>query len=300
MSDTLQDIFNKVISHREAGRLDEAHRLVDALIEENGDMPRLLQQKGLVLFAGCHAEQGLAKLREATDAAPQDPIIALDLAVVLAQLGQMDEALPLMQKAVDLAPEFGPAHANLGAALALKERYQLAVRHLEKAVEISPTNIDALLNLARSYQRGRSFKEAIETFFKVLALDARNVSAHVGLAGALHSAERHDAAEHHAKRAIELDDTAYEARVSLAQTLSSAGRIDEAVELLVEVMQMRGLALVGLLQLLPLRKVTPRSVELDALEQALAQIDQIEGDGKIALLYAAAKSFDDLGEADRA
>ena len=67
-------------------------------------------------------------------------------ASVLADRGQVDEAIAHYQKALEIKPDFAEAHNNLGAALAGRGQFDEAIAH-SKALEIKPDYADVHRNL---------------------------------------------------------------------------------------------------------------------------------------------------------
>lgn len=71
-------------------------------------------------------------------------------AVLLADFGRLDEALPLRERAVALAPEYLPARLRLGDVLLKANRPAEAARAYTDALELDPANPSALQGLSRS------------------------------------------------------------------------------------------------------------------------------------------------------
>lgn len=298
--DATQEVLDRIARHQNAGRLDEANRLLDGLIEERGPMPRLLHYKGLNLAMAGQREEAEKLIREGLDKAPEDPLQHADLGVLLAQSNRLEEAIEHFREAVELAPNFGVAHSNLGGALVLEKKYGEAVRHLEKAIELEGNLLDAHTNLGVAYSQTNRHGKAVEVLYKALSIDPLSVRAHVQLSAALYRNERHDSAEHHARRAIELEPGASEAYLHLGNALGSAGKMDEAAEALLSVAGRPPVGPQALSRLIHLRKTRADAPEMQLLEKYLERIDSFGEEGRATLHFAAGKAFDDLGDYDRA
>ena len=293
VSDTLQ----RVTQHQAAGRFSAAGKLLDELLQQRPDNPKLIHYKGLNLIQQGITEDGRAMIEHALEQAPEDPIQLTDLGAFLAQSGDIEKASELFRSAVEVAPNYSVARSNLGAALVVQEKYQQAIPHLEKAIELDHQLLDAHTNLSTAYMRVQNFDKAVDVLFKALAIDPQSVGVHSSLAGALLRRERYESAQHHARRALELDPNAIEAQLHLGNALASSGQMDEAAEVLLKVARGPALALQGLSRLIHLRKVVAGSPEADLLTNALARVDSFEKEEqKATVYYAAGKAHDDLGD----
>ena len=66
------------------------------------------------------------------------PRVTANLAILLATLGRLDEAVALAQRAIALEPLRGGSHANLATYLTALGRYDEAEAALRKAIELQP------------------------------------------------------------------------------------------------------------------------------------------------------------------
>ncbi|WP_297772099.1 sulfotransferase [uncultured Roseovarius sp.] len=298
--DATQEVLDRIARHQSAGRLDEARKLLDGLIKERGEMPRLLHYKGLNLAMAGQREEAEKLMREGLDKAPEDPLQHADLGVLLAQSNRLDDAIHHFREAVDLAPNFGVAHSNLGGALVLEKKFGEAVYHLEKAIELEGSLLDAHTNLGIAYSQTNQHKKAVEVLYKALSIDPLSVRAHIQLSAALYRIERHDTAEHHARRAIELEPKAAEAYLNLGNALGSAGKMDEAADALLSVAGRPPVGVPAMSRLIHLRKTKADAPEMQILDQYLSRVDSLADEARSTVHFAAGKAFDDLGEYDTA
>lgn len=300
IADVTQETLDRIARHQSAGRLEEAAKLLDQLLREHGEMPRLLHYKGLNAVMQGYTEEGETLIRAGLEKAPDDPLQHADLGVILAQSNRLEEAIEHFRTAVEVAPNFGVAHSNLGGALVLEKKHVEAIRHLEKAIELEGNLLDAHTNLGIAYSQTNRHGKAVEVLYKALSIDPLSVRAHIQLSAALYRNERHDPAEHHARRAIELEPGAAEAYLHLGNALGSAGRMDEAAEVLLSVAGHPPVGLPALSRLIHLRKTTRESPEFRILEQYLERIDSLGEEAQATAHFAAGKALDDLKDHDRA
>ena len=112
--------------------LSEAH-LAQALILELLDLN----------LAGAEAEY-----RRALELAPRNPHTINDLAILMAELARLDEAVALAQRAIALDPLRSTFHYALAHFLVALGRYDQAEATLRKAIELQPTSAQAYAELA--------------------------------------------------------------------------------------------------------------------------------------------------------
>ena len=79
-----------------------------------------------------------AEYRRALELAPQHPAVTANLALLVATLGRLDEAVTLVRRAIALEPLRGGPHTNLALYLTALGRYDEAEAALRKAIEVQP------------------------------------------------------------------------------------------------------------------------------------------------------------------
>jgi tetratricopeptide (TPR) repeat protein len=125
------------------GQVEEAQRQFLKAVEIKPDfvlarenLRRLSQDKG--------QSNGIAPAENGTDPAISD----LGFGIMLAQEGNLDEAVVQFQKVLELKPAYAEAHYNMGFALQKKGLWKDAKAHYEKAVELKPDYAKAMRGLA--------------------------------------------------------------------------------------------------------------------------------------------------------
>ena len=290
----------RIQRHQNAGRLEEAERSISSLLATYPEHPQLLHLLGLNLLHEGKKEEGMAQLLEVVQHDQNNVLAMVDYAIILAQSGEIDKALPYLQQAIEIAPNNALGQANLGAAYLLKENYSAAIEALRKAAALDNEMLDVHLNLAQAYMRSFRFPAAIDPLFRALALDPQSVAAHVNLAHALFRAERHEAAEHHARRAIELDPKATEPWLHLGNTLAALGRMDEAADAFMKIATVPGEGLSALIRLVNLRNTLPDSPEFKLLNRYEERAEDLPDRQRMSLYFGLGKAADDMGEEARA
>lgn len=188
--------------HREAGRLEQATRLLDEALRLNPVLAEAWNERGGValarqqpaealehfeqalagspdlLYAMLNAAQTAAQLdragqaesyyRRARAAHPQSADAANGLGLVLAKQGKGQEAGALLRQAVALDPSLASAWNNLGVLLALNGQKDEAIKVLEDGIVHSPADEGLYLNLGRIWVQSGDRAKAAEAMRRLL------------------------------------------------------------------------------------------------------------------------------------
>ena len=126
-------------------------RIEDPLMDELGS---LLQSSQMYFDAGVDAmrradyETALRSFSIARDLKPDDYLIPYNIALALLSLGQEDEAVGWLQTSVSLNPDFRDGQFNLAMMLANRGNLEAAADHFREAHRIDPEDAEAHLQWA--------------------------------------------------------------------------------------------------------------------------------------------------------
>jgi tetratricopeptide (TPR) repeat protein len=180
--------------------------------------------------------------------------------------------------------------------LVLNDNVSEGVHHLEKAAKLDPHNLQVQRNLGNAYVKSNRTVEAVRVLFSALAIDPRDVGTHLLLSQALFMRDRYEASEHHARRALELVPGAEQAKLFLAQALAAKGEFEEAIQLYESIIGKTVNGIPALSRLASLRRVLPESPERKIIDDVLEDMDDIGPEGQSYVLFAAGKSYKDMGD----
>jgi tetratricopeptide (TPR) repeat protein len=152
-----------------------------AAVEARPDFALAHLRLGLTLQA-LHQPGALDELTKASQLAPRDPKVALELGKALAGAGQDEKALPILQQALALDPASTSTAYQLGLVLERLDRVQDAIPLLQRATDANPTNAEALTNLGMALCLAQRAKDAVPFLQRAVALNPDNVVAHQNLA----------------------------------------------------------------------------------------------------------------------
>ena len=224
---------------------------VDVTDIENG--PRTL-----VLLADLYQSQGLdevalAKLKEARELAPNEPLLAYGLAELYMTLGAFDQAVPLFAEiaADPVLREELPLDALYAEALAMIGEFEEAIPLYERAVA-ERSDLHTLFGLAMTAHRVGQHQKAVETFQQLIAQDPDYTSAYVPYAESQAELGLTKEALNVIKQGIERDDYNDELRTMEALFLLKLGDREGSVKALREALALNPESLVAAERLLAL------------------------------------------------
>jgi tetratricopeptide (TPR) repeat protein len=152
------------------GKRDEARKRLSTVVSSHpGSIP------GRILFAHLEVTEGktaaaIEQLRKAVASDERNALALNNLAYLLAESKQPDEALKYAQQAKEIAPDSPAVDDTLGWTYFQKGMYTLAVTHLESATAKEGTAVQKY-HLAMAYQKAGDPKRARQVLEAALKMD---------------------------------------------------------------------------------------------------------------------------------
>ena len=218
-SPRIQEVFTAALGHHQAGRLNEAERLyqqilqadphhADALhflgvlahqigrhdmavdligraIAQNGRVPAFHNNLGNALKAQGKLQEAAASYSEALSHKPDHVGALFNLGLVLQMQGHLEEAAASYRRALSHKPDNAEAHNNLGLVLMEQGDVAAAVASYRRALTHQPTYAEAHINLGNALREQGQPAEAAASYQRALVLDRDNAEARLGLATAM-------------------------------------------------------------------------------------------------------------------
>ena len=143
-------------------------------------------------------------LERALELRPTHKVALLNLGVVHAEEGRLDEAIECYGRILEVHPDDHSAHSNMGSALIRLKKADEAVTHLEAALREAPDAPDALINLgAARLMQGRP-EDALEPLRRALEISPDDEVAHLNIALSFYELDAKEDASRHTLEAIRL------------------------------------------------------------------------------------------------
>jgi len=214
--------------------------------------------RSLVLLADLYQSQGLdevalAKLKEARNLAPEEPLLAYGLAELYLTLGAFDQAVPLFAEIAE-RPELRaelPLDALYAESLAMTGQFEDAIPLYERAVA-ERSDLHTLFGLAMTAHRVGQHQKAVETFQQLIAQDPDYTSAYVPYAESQAELGLTKEALNVIKQGMERDDYNDELRTMEALFLLKLGDRAGSVQALREALALNPESIVAAERLLSL------------------------------------------------
>ncbi len=143
------------------------------------------------------------------------------------QEGKSAEAIAVYEKVLALDPTHLKAHNNVALALAELGQVDKAALHFRKSLKLEP-KAEIYSDLGFVLDRQGKYEEAVENYDKALALDPNCASAHFNLAVSLLRRDELDESAAHYKEALRVKPNAA-THNGLGFVLSRQGKLDDAV-----------------------------------------------------------------------
>ena len=221
--------FQEAVSLHEAGRLPEAERAYQGLLEVDHSHFGGLHHLGVLRAQQGRLVEALTLLERALAQNPDSAEAQNHAGAVLHAMKRYHEAIACLDKAVALEPDYAEAHYNRGTVLQALGQHRSAIASLEQALAIEPNIPAALYNLGAALQALSRHEEALVHYEKALAIAPGYARAHVALGTALQALGRHEEAIAHLEAALALDPHLTDAHLQLGNALHALRRYEEAI-----------------------------------------------------------------------
>lgn len=144
------------------------------------DGPSMFRVRGLQAVAARRWAEAVRQFRLAVEAAPEDPLLHLNLGSALSRLGDASGAVREYEATLRLDPGSVKAHYALGLVLEQTGHDEEAMGHYEAAIDQDAAFGAARQRLADALRRHRRFAEALAEYERVLELDPGQPEATLG------------------------------------------------------------------------------------------------------------------------
>ncbi|HZM84956.1 MAG TPA: protein kinase [Blastocatellia bacterium] len=177
--------------------------------------------------------------RRAIELNPNYATAHLWLALYLAAVERMDEALSEIRLALDLEPLSRVVNLNLARILHFARRFDDAIKQCWKTIDMYPDYLIAHRRLGISYGEKGLFEEAEAEFKKALAISANDTETMSAMSYMYAAAGRDADAQGMLDRINDIAKERYVSPYSLARVHIGLGQLDEAFECLEKTFQER-------------------------------------------------------------
>src|SRR5581483_839633 len=139
--------------------------------QRNRELAKTYNNQGTELLQRGELDAAAAKLKQAIDLNPQDPLAHYNYGLASLLSGKLDQAIAHFESAVQLAPADPDTHYYLGRARLLRKEYAAAVAELQSAVKLNPADARAYNALGVALAANGKPDAAKDALEKALELD---------------------------------------------------------------------------------------------------------------------------------
>ncbi len=215
------------VCHRQ-GKLDEAARLLDEVLERHPDEREALRQRMYLDISLGRPGDAVARARRYAASLPEDAAVSSEAVRIAARAGDDEAVLELGLPLLDSPYADPEALVEVGSRLERRGEGARAERAYRRAVDQNPATYRAWWGLGRlAFARGDG-RQALEAFRRATEAEPRHATAWYNLGLAASRLGDTEQAEGALTRALELDPAYLDARVALAELEERTGRHDEA------------------------------------------------------------------------
>jgi predicted O-linked N-acetylglucosamine transferase (SPINDLY family) len=215
--------------HR-AGNLPEARRLYEQVLSAAPLHAPALFRSGLLELQDGHADIALARIAQASAAAPDDPRYRIGLGQALQAQSRWGEAAEAYESALRLQPDFPDVSSSLGICLQRSGRWEPAAAAYRKALAQQPGNAGVMANLGTVLREMRELPEAVDLLRAATELEPLVASHAVNLGIALYDQRYFAAAERVLNQTLARHPNDADAAFNLGNALHALGRSPEAAD----------------------------------------------------------------------
>ena len=159
---------------------------------------------------------------------PHDPMVQFNLGTLLAEAGQVPEAIGHLEEAVRLDPDLYQAQFNLARAFEDTSRSQDAAKHYREALRARPNDAASHYNLARLLEEAGHVSQATDHYGQAVAAQPDFPAAHTNLGILqLNGGHTQEAIEHF-EAALHGQENSGNC-INLAMAYATANRLAEAI-----------------------------------------------------------------------
>ena len=222
--------FFLAVAHRRSGNAAGAVEAFRTTLRLNANLLACRLELCRLLAEAGEVNEALHIAEDGLAIEPQSAELHFYLGNLHYALKDEGEAAKSYRQAVTLKPDFAQAHFNLGAVLKAQRHFDAAASAYRAAIAFSPADAQAHNDLGVVLHELGDLDAAEASYLQAVALDAQLVDAHSNLGALLHRQNRLGAAEASYRNALALAPDRAVTHNNLGGLLQELGQHDAAIE----------------------------------------------------------------------
>ena len=151
--------------------------MLEEMTEEHPDDANLFFEIGNLYYDEAMPSEAKCSYEKALAIDPKMNSARVNLAMLLAESGEIDSAKVLLEEAIAVDPKDAKAYNNLGTIHYTEKDIDRAVKYYTKGIELEPTNVEARYNLGLAFAESGLLLEAIREWRAVLEIEEESETA---------------------------------------------------------------------------------------------------------------------------
>ncbi|WP_353571471.1 tetratricopeptide repeat protein [Candidatus Albibeggiatoa sp. nov. BB20] len=224
------------IQHHQAGRLAEAQKIYQQILQHNPQSSDALHLLGVLAHQANQHESAVQLIQSAIKIKPKSADYHCNLANVYRALKQYDAAITTYRQAIKLNPKHIQAWGNLGNVYREIENNMQAIQCYKKVLRYNPNNPVAYNNIGGAYKADADYTQAEIFYRKAVTAQPNYADAHHNLSIVLRLQDKLDIALKHCEKALKLNPDLLHAHVNLAEIYEKQQQFDKSLETLKQIL----------------------------------------------------------------
>lgn len=231
---------------------------------------------------------------------PDQPGILTSSAILLQQLGRIEDAIALLMRAIAKRPDHMAPQLALGSLFYATGQYDESARCYFNVLQVHPRQPDVHNNLANVLLRQGDPEKAVTHYRTAIEIKPDYADAHGNLGNALLELNQLDESIAQNRRALALNPARFESYNNLGIAYQALGRFEEATAAFEQALLLSPDEAPAHLNLANMTKFEPNDRRLPKLKRMLAHVERLDTEKQIAAHFAMSKALSDLANYDDA
>ena len=180
----MQQSLGLALQHHAAGRLPEAEKFYQQILQTDPNQPDALHLLGLIAHHRGDNSLAVDLISRALAVHPGFAEAHNSLGIVFKDLGEFEQSVDSYRQALKINPDFVEAHTNLGNALERLGKLEEAVASYRRALAIKPDHAQTHNNLGNALEKLGKPEEAVASYRQALSIKPDYAEAHNNLGNA--------------------------------------------------------------------------------------------------------------------
>ena len=232
--------YNLGFTYKEMKNYEDAIDAFNSVITENPDDVLAYNHLGSIYFSQNEYQKSIGAYKRGLQVDPNHPILNYNLARVYEVVNNYPDAVRCYNAALKTRPGWIDAIHDFSGLLVKCQQTKAAQDMVEQSIKLHPMNTDLLYILGKIYLNQFDYDNASHTLKKAAAIKSDDTKILSALAEALENGARPDEALEKVMEAMDVEPDNKELRKQYVHTLLSAEKYDKAFENLQELYEDNG------------------------------------------------------------